>query len=475
MLNAALFTKWIEKEKRAALTKKRRYAHFDPKINFPNNISELKVFLSDPKKIAKHAFYPFIKSDIVIPRYKKTERLNEKGKPIRKIDPKKRPIAYSGHFDAFIYSWYSTLLSENYERKTKELGIYDCVLAYLEKDKSNIEFAHEVFEYIKTKGDCVSLAFDITSFFDGLDHEHLKKMWCAVMDEKKLPQDHFSVYKSVTTYTTVEKVRVESEFGIIEKRERKIRIDRICSPEQFREKVRKGGMIEKNSNRNKVKGSKRNGEICGIPQGSPLSACLSNIYMIDFDVEINKMINNIGGLYRRYCDDIVVIVKPENASEVKDAILKVIVDYHLEINDNKTEITHFKTEDKEKLRGFDSSSEVAKEKNMQYLGFEFNGENAYIRSSSLSRYYRRMTARIRENLKAAYGNNSIGSKIFKKKLYNRYTNKGERNFISYAERAYEYMESIAIYNQIKNSNKKVNKKLAAKNETFKAKRPKRME
>ena len=49
---------------------------------------------------------------------------------------------------------------------------------------------------------------------------------------------------------------------------------------------------------------------------------------------------------------------------------------------------------------------------MQYLGFEFNGENAYIRSSSLSRYYRRMTARIRENLKAAYGNNSIGSKIY---------------------------------------------------------------
>ncbi len=474
MLDAALFTKWIEKEKRAAISKKRRYLHFDPKINFLSNISDLKTFFSDPRKVAKHAFYPFIKSDIVFPRYKKTGEFNEKGKPVRKLDNKQRPIAYASHFDAFIYSWYSTVLTENYDKKTRELGIYDCVLAYLEKNKSNIEFAHEVFEYIKSKGDCVALAFDITSFFDGLDHEHLKKMWSIVLKEKRLPEDHFNVYKSVTSYTTVQKARVEAEFDIISKRENKIRIDRICTPEQFREKVRKGGMIEKNEFRNKVTGSTRNGQICGVPQGSPISACLSNIYMIDFDVEINQVIRKLGGLYRRYCDDIVVIVNPEDASKVKGIILEAIVNYHLEINDSKTEITHFKNDGNGKLRGFDGASGTAKEKNMQYLGFEFNGENAYIRASSLARYYRRMTARIRENLKAAYGSNSIGSKIFKKKLYNRYTEKGERNFISYAERAYEYMESKTIYKQTKNSILKVKKKLAKKNDTFKAKRPKAM-
>lgn len=474
MLDAALFTKWIEKEKGAALSKKRRYAHFDPKIDFLKNISILKNFLADPKKVAVHPFYPFIKSDIIVPRYKKIGKLNDKGKQIRKLENKIRPIAYAAHFDVFIYSWYSTLLSEHYEKKTKALGIYDCVLAYLEKDKSNIEFADEVFEYIKAKGECVALAFDITSFFDGLDHEHMKKMWALTLNEARLPEDHFSVYRSITSYTTVQKERVESEFGIPAKREAGIRIVRICSPKDFREKIRASGMIEKNPFTNKVKGSTRFGKICGIPQGSPISACLSNIYMIEFDVEINKMIGDLGGLYRRYCDDIVVIVKIEDTVKVKDAILKTIVDYHLEINDSKTEVTYFK-DDGGKLKGFDKAIAPAKERNMQYLGFEFNGDNAYIRASSLSRYYRRMTARIRENLKAAYGHNSIGSKIFKKKLYNRYTEKGERNFISYAERAYEYMESKTIKNQIKNSKNKVKKKLAQKNATFIAKRPKNMQ
>ncbi|MCW3104461.1 MAG: hypothetical protein JWO09_2901 [Bacteroidetes bacterium] len=474
MLNAALFTKWTEKEKGAALSKKRRYAHFDPKIDFLKNISILRNFLADPKKVSTHSFYPFIKSDIVVPRYKKTGKLDEKGKPIRKLENKIRPIAYAAHFDAFIYSWYSTLLSEHYEKKTKELGIYDCVLAYLEKDKSNIEFADEVFEYIKVKGECVALAFDITSFFDGLDHAHLKKMWSLTLNESRLPEDHFNIYRSITSYTTVQKERVESDFNIQAKKEAGIRIARICSPNDFREKVRGGGMIEKSPFTNKVKGSTRLGEICGIPQGSPISACLSNIYMMEFDVDIHTMISHLGGLYRRYCDDIVVVVKIEDATKVKDAIIKTIVDYHLEINDSKTEVTYFK-DDGGKLKGFDNPSSNAKERNMQYLGFEFNGENAYIRSSSLSRYYRRMTARIRENLKAAYGQNSIGSKIFRKKLYNRYTEKGERNFISYAERAYEHMESKTIYNQVKNSKKKVNKKLAQKNATFIAKRPKNMQ
>ncbi|MDF2435769.1 MAG: hypothetical protein K0Q95_145 [Bacteroidota bacterium] len=474
MLDAALFTKWIEKEERAALSKKRRYAHFDPKIDFLKNVHPLKNFLADPKKVAAHAFYPFIKSDIIVPRYKKTGQLNETGKPIRKLDKKIRPIAYAAHYDAFIYSWYSTLLSENYEKKTKELGIYECVLAYLEKDKSNIEFAHEVFEYIKTKGECVALAFDITSFFDGLDHLQLKKMWALILNAPRLPEDHFNVYRAITSYTTVEKQTVEAEFGIAIKREKGRKIVRLCSPQDFREKVRGGGMIEKNPFINKVKGSTRYGNVCGIPQGSPISACLSNIYMLEFDVYINELIIRLGGMYRRYCDDIVVVVKIEDADQVKDTILKTIVDYHLEINDTKTEVTYFKKYG-ERLKGLDSNSSTGRERNMQYLGFEFNGENAYIRASSLSRYHRRMTARIRENLKAAYGQNSIGSKIFRKKLYNRYTEKGERNFISYAERAHEHMESKTIYDQVKNSLKKVNKKLAQKNTTFATKRPKNMQ
>ena len=60
------------------------------------------------------------------------------------------------------------MLTDKYEQKLKKWNIDDSVLAYLEKGKSNIEFAYEVFEYIKTKN-CVALTYDVNSFFDGLD------------------------------------------------------------------------------------------------------------------------------------------------------------------------------------------------------------------------------------------------------------------------------------------------------------------
>jgi len=45
-------------------------------------------------------------------------------------------------------------------------------------------------------------------------------------------------------------------------------------------------------------------EYYGIPQGSALSALLSNIYLVDFDEYMFKLGQTIGFIYRRYCDDI---------------------------------------------------------------------------------------------------------------------------------------------------------------------------
>lgn len=473
MATETLFNDWIEKEKRVSSAAKRRYPHFDQRININKNISFFKSYFSNAKNVEQHSFYPFIRMKINTPRYKKSEELNEKGKPIRKVVPKERPLAYAAHFDAFIYSYYSTLLTQRYEAKTKKWSIYDCVLAYLEKGESNIEFAHSVFEHIKTKGECVALAFDITSFFDGLDHEHLKKMWGRVINKPKLPEDHFKVFKSITQYTFVDKVDLEKEFPeIVKSREKKTAIHKICEPKEFRERIREKKLIQKNPFTIKLSDSSRLGQMCGIPQGSPISACLSNIYMIEFDIRINKMINNLGGLYRRYCDDIIVVVNKDQGEEARKDILNEIKLYHLDINDSKTEITYFKEDSKGKLRGFDDKD---KQRNLQYLGFEFNGQNTYIRSSSMSRYYKRMTGRIRENLKAAYGKNSIGEKVFKKTLFNRYTEKGERNFITYAERAMKHMKSDTIHHQYKNSIKKVKAKYDKKKLKFEENRkPKKL-
>lgn len=473
MLSEALFNNWVKKEERASQTKKRRYPHFDPKISFKKNISFFKSYFSRKENIVKHSFYPFIRMVIETPRFKKTEKTDIDGEPIRKIIKKSRPLAYAAHFDAYIYSFYSTLLTERYEKKIKKWGIYNNVLAYLEKGECNIEFANEIFEYIKLKGECVALAFDISSFFDGLDHEHLKKMWGCVINKPKLPEDHFKIFKSLTKYTYIDKSDLENEFPhLVKNTKKKIYTEKICEPVEFREKIRKKRLIKVNPNTIGVRESHRFGLKCGIPQGSPISACLSNIYMIEFDIKTKKEIDNLKGIYCRYCDDIIVVVDIKDVVHARKFILDEIKNYHLEINDYKTEITFFKKNEKGELRAY---SEKGNFHNLQYLGFEFNGKNIYIRSSSMSRYYKRMTARIRENLKAAYGNNTIGNKIFRKKLYKRYTEKGERNFISYAERAAETMKSNSIKKQYKNSMKKVKTKFEKKKTIFEAKRkPKRI-
>ena len=53
-----------------------------------------------------------------------------------------------------------------------------------------------------------------------------------------------------------------------------------------------------------------------IPQGTPISALAANIAMIDFDIEMVREINALGGSYRRYSDDILVVVPSQHRMKV---------------------------------------------------------------------------------------------------------------------------------------------------------------
>ena len=135
------------------------------------------------------------------------------------------------------------------------------------------------------------------------------------------------------------------------------------------------------------------------------------------------------------------------------------------INPSKTEITYF-SKATNKLRGYKEPI-FNSFRNLQYLGFEFNGENIYIRASSISRYKRRIASEIRECLKAANGSNSISNIVFKKKLLKKFSSKGKRNFISYAIRsANDIMNSKAIRKQYNKSIDNVLKTFKSKHARF---------
>jgi RNA-directed DNA polymerase len=72
----------------------------------------------------------------------------------------------------------------------------------------------------------------------------------------------------------------------------------------------------------------------GLPQGSPLSPLLSNIYLNDFDKELGGE----GFRVYRYCDDFVLLSKEKrNKEEIIKIISNILQRYKLSINADKTE------------------------------------------------------------------------------------------------------------------------------------------
>lgn len=471
---ADLIKQWEEKEKISQL--ERKYLHFDQKTSIPN----AKKFITNSAEIARHYFYPFIKNDIETKRFKTDKKTKE-----RKFETKVRPIMYASHVDSLIYSFYNVQLSSKYEEKLLDTQFQSSVLAYRKLGKSNIEFAFEVFQEIKQMGECVVLAFDVSKFFDTLDHTILKASWEEVLcDTLENQKDHQNVFNSLTRFAYVKKVDVETEFDIKKlKKESKKPIYRYCDGKEFRERVRKKGFITTNP------------DAKGIPQGSPISALLSNIYMLNFDkVAHKKIVEDNAGIYRRYCDDILVVCKPDVADEIEKWVMEQIAhDCKLEIQPEKTEKYKLVNEKGDGIyRPFNTST--GKRRNIQYLGFEFDGDHIFIRSSSVSRNYRRMKYRVHS---AVYDAVKKGGKLFTKKLLLKNTEHGEKiansdynelsksnpglaekrkfkgNFITYAKRASKKMNGEdKILNQIKPHRKILKQTIKEKFELLKSKKTK---
>lgn len=402
---------------------KKGYTHFDLRFWFPERKDELKTLLKNGLRFYnnKHQteewwpFSPFLKILLKTPRYK-----YQQAEGHYDLETKIRPICFASHIDGLIFGFYAYALNKKYEIYIAQEGFSECPLAYRSNldGKCNIQFSKEVFNEIKQRRNCSAIALDIKGYFDHIDHKKLKEKWIKVIGEK-LPPDQFKLYKALTEYSYVSKNSILRKYDVDLKKlahPPSTLLDLIPGKKDYEkyQRLRDDRLIVTNN-----KPDKKTGRLFGIPQGSGMSALLSNIYLIDFDKDLNERAKNEGFFYRRYCDDILIVCESDKAKTLQNEIIEKIQDeYHLEIQDKKVELTEFRPNSKGIIRAFnkkkqlkaglpntDANNESLFYKPLQYLGFEYNGQNIYIRSSSLSRYFRKMKGRIIKTVVMAYSDN----------------------------------------------------------------------
>ena len=211
----------------------KRYPHIGLPLNENDRHIWIQKYITDPHEIAKHSFLPFIHRTSRVKKFRKEydkkegkviEKYINNKKAFRNPNEKKRELFYASHLDSLVFSYYSMKLSEKYEIKISENNLNEVINAYRsvpldpEKENSsnkcNIDFANDVFKFIidYKQNEFTVIAFDISSFFDNLDHKLLREIWCEILDTQRLSKDNFNVYKNITRFSHVDIVDIFNEF-----------------------------------------------------------------------------------------------------------------------------------------------------------------------------------------------------------------------------------------------------------------------
>ena len=383
------------------------YAHFDLRVSL--SMPSIRKYVMDRTKIVTHSFYPFIHFE------KKNSRYGKKG-------PKKpRELYYCSHLDRCVYQRYAFLLNYQYNIWACENNIDDVAIAYRDSlGKNNIDFAKDAFDAIRSFPQCFILVGDFTNFFDNLEHQYLKKMMCEVLGVERLPQDYFSVFKNITRFSSWDWKDIVKAAGenIAERGVRK----KINSKETLLTKEQ----FQKNK-----KDIKKNISGVGVPQGAPISAVLSNIYMIKFDKDIKRYVTSKGGIYMRYSDDFIIVLPYERDAEIADFTSYIFsyVESMKGLIDLQKEKTSCYTYKDEVIYEGDQPSSI------NYLGFLFDGKSIRIRPRAITKYYYRMRRKA-NTIGRSNWTSSKGRRISAKELYSIYSRNDEKQtFIDYARKA----------------------------------------
>lgn len=413
---------------------KKNYSHFDRKVALEEVIEEIKI--SD--NIVKHSFLPFIHYTLTFKKFSMKDGQ-------KNIKIKERELYYSSHYDRCIFQYYSFLLNEKYNSFAIKNNINDCAIAYRNNlRKSNIHFAKEAFDFIKNQKQCFIIVSDFSNFFDRLNHKYLKQQLCRVLDVTSLSNDWYAVYKNITKYSWVELNDLFKYYNLEN------------TPANHKELNRKPVILpvqELRKNHQLIRTQAKEKKY-GIPQGSAISAILSNVYMIDFDKSLKNYIENLGGKYLRYSDDSIFIVPNVDEKKCKEIYSKILEKVtsipDLVMQNEKTKIYEYadsKITNKSNLINVSDDSDK-----LDYLGFCYDGKYIYLRDKTVSKYYYRAYKKA-DNIVKAKWLTSKGTKIIPHKLYINYTLKGcsdKRNFISYAIRCRNVFGEDSKVNNIYN-------------------------
>lgn len=415
---------WLALDSTEAKSKK-GYAHFDVRTS----MREKKDYILDSENIAHHGFYPFIHYTKEQIKYSK-----KKGKKV-----KKRNICYAAHIDRCIYQYYSFLLGEQYNQRVVKDGISQCAVAYrTDLHQNNIHFAKCAIDFIRAHSPCYVMIGDFTHFFDSLDHQYLKRQWCSLLERPELPRDHYQVFKSVTRYSTWELSDLLELNHLEDTRPGRKALNEkmtVLTPEQFK------------ANRKHIQ---KHMESFGIPQGSPISGLLANVYMLEVDKEIHDLVANLNGLYMRYSDDFIVVL-PDAGTSTHETLRDISARFNavvgLKLEPEKTQYFRFENQVLENY-GLEFGVPLEEQKRyINFLGFTFDGKHVSIRTKTTGKYYYRMYSKAQTVRRSR----ERGEWVSTDNLYMLYSRKGVRgyrvkgkngkikrksgNFLSYIDRA----------------------------------------
>lgn len=494
----------------------KKYPHIGKPLTNSKDRVWVENYVTNPHNIIRHKFVPLLHRVLTQRKFRPNEssvkNLSGKRKRFDK-GRKERHIFYPSHLDSIIFSYYNSILTQAYEKYLSDKDYASVAVAYRkipkndmdEGNKCNIEFAADAFQFIinnKQRRLSVIVA-DVTSFFDNLNHRLLHTQWKKVLNVEDLPADHYTIYKNLVDYKyvnenelfkrfrhklIVERYKPNDTSSIELKRKsvnkiyhmRQEKVVAYCYADEFFREATDLIRVDKPFNKTiREKQGKQNKK--GIPQGTPISATLANIYMLDFDAKVYEETSNRNAYYQRYSDDLIIVCDQKDEIFFYDLIREEIEKKaYLDIQESKTHIYRYELDlNNTLIGGIVKGGIVQTNKQLEYLGFVFDRGKVRVKSSGFSKFYRKMKRSFRRGIHFAKKAHIPSNSLFEGRLYKRFTHVGAKrrlkwiadstsptgykrttiydwgNFISYLNKANSVMFKINKDNNIAKQYRKV--------------------